>query len=253
MLPRVPNSSFIGRGDLLEKIDSLFWPKADPKADSDKAKANPPSGRKKITLHGLTGAGKSELALKYAYTRYADYDAIFVIQARNAAELETGASRAVAWIIKKYVSTWDNSSPGLYKRIAAALHMFDASPYIEDYDSLIKEASDGCKNIERLKAWLPSDRPWLLILDGYDDPKACDIDSLLPSTGVGHVLITSQNPAVSVTDEQFAVEPSMGESESVDLLKRVAGQLSYCCREGFGKSVLALTQQISFLFNQSTH
>lgn len=234
MLPRLQNSSFTGRRELLDRIESLFWPKTNSKGGSDESKANPPAGRKMITLHGLAGAGKSELALQYAYTRYAQYDAIFTIEARNEVELETSTSLAVARIIDQYVSSWDSSSPGLYKRIASALHMFDALPLIEDYEGLRKEARDGPKNIERLKAWLPSDRPWLLILDGYDDPKACNIDSLLPSTGVGHVLITSKNPAVNVTDDQVAVESSLGEAESMVLLKRVAGQLSYCCQEESG-------------------
>ncbi|KAF3175179.1 hypothetical protein TWF751_004387 [Orbilia oligospora] len=33
---------------------------------------------------------------------------------------------------------------------------------------------------------------WLLIVDNYDDPDACNIDTLLPTQDVGHILITSR-------------------------------------------------------------
>jgi hypothetical protein len=230
-LPRQKSTSFTGRKAPLEDIYSLFWP------SDDQAR-----GRKKITLFGLAGAGKSEAALQYAYTHSKKYDAIFWVQAQNTAELETGASLAVARIINYYTATWDNTSPLLYQRIASTLRMFGSS--IEDHDGLMKEASRGRENIERLKDWLPRDRPWLLILDNYNDPKSCDINSLLPNTGVGHVLITSQNSDVSMTDEQVEIPSSLGRSESVDLLRKVAGKIAYCCKEEPGAS-LRPTQNIT--------
>lgn len=201
-----------------------------------------------MTLYGLAGAGKSAVALEYAHRRYAEYDAIFWIQASNAAELETSASLAVDEIINHYRSTWDGGSPGLCKRIASALHMFDALPRIENFEDLTREAADGPQNIKRLKAWLPRDRPWLLVLDGYNDAKACDIDRLLPSTGVGHVLVTTQNPAIGASDKKVAIEPSLGDIENMELLNRVAHEPLPCCPEGSSRSALATSQRDSFFF-----
>ncbi|KAF3134093.1 hypothetical protein TWF569_010291 [Orbilia oligospora] len=48
--------------------------------------------------------------------------------------------------------------------------------------------------VECLRYWLhqrPNDA-WLLIVDNYDDPDACNIDTLFPTQDVGHILITSR-------------------------------------------------------------
>ncbi len=218
----------------------MFWPrpknaKGESKDDleTDSTSPVPPAGRKKIALYGLAGAGKSEVALRYAFTHYAKYDAVFRIQVRDAAGLETGASRAIAWIIKYYRAEWDSATPGLCMRIAAALHMSESEdePRIDDFETLMREASNGRQNIQRLQHWLPSRRPWLLILDNYDDPEACDINSLLPSTNVGHVLITSRSPDLEEMDEKIEIEPSLGLSDSAELLGRKTDASAYCCGE----------------------
>ncbi|KAK4113337.1 TPR-like protein [Canariomyces notabilis] len=217
------NPSFTGRQQELDKIRSVFWA-----LTPDGMQAGSSGSIKTITLFGLAGAGKSEVALRYAHDHDDKYDVIIWIKAKSEADLETGASRAWDRIISRYTATWSGGPlPELYQRIALSVHLFDAQ--VSDFNDLKREATSGQHSIERLKAWLPGNRPWLLILDDYNEPEACKIDSLLPSTGMGHVLITSRNPSVSTTDVQIEIPPSLGESEGVELLKRTAGRLVYCC------------------------
>ncbi|KAK3356815.1 hypothetical protein B0T25DRAFT_139983 [Lasiosphaeria hispida] len=234
-LPRKKNPSFTGREGVLEMIESQLWPNTNTSQGSS---------RKKVTLFGLAGAGKSEVALQYAYQAGAKYKAVFWIRAQNAAELETSATHAVTWIIDHYAENWDKS-PGNYQAIATALGMFDC--IVESYEDLRKEvAANGSDNITRFKKWLPTTEEWLLILDNYDVPGSCKIDAILPNTGVGHVLITSQNPDVSISDAQIRILPYLGIPESLNLLMNESGSIAACCGGGC-KHAMAIVKSVGFL------
>jgi len=220
-LPRQKNPAFTGREDVLQRIESHFWP------SGGKEKGSP---RKKVSLFGLAGAGKSEVALQYAYRAGERYKAVFWIRAQDATELETSASQAMLWIIDHYAKTW-HQSPGHYQVIATELGVFDSK--IDSHEDLRKAVTaNGTKNIDRFNRWLPTNADWLMVLDNYDDPKACNINAILPNTGVGHVLITSNNSGADISDEMIEIPPSLGMSESLNLLMKESGRIAECCGGG---------------------
>lgn len=166
-------------------------------------------------------------------THHEKYDAVFFFTAKSAAELEAGVNDELARIIDHYIESYTaiwGKTTGVYQRTASSLHLFDS--VFANRTDLVKAAGDG--NIELFKTWLTRYSPgrrWLIILDDYDDPKSCNISSLLPNNGVGHVLITSKNPAISAADMQIEIPQTLSRNESVDLLKLAAGPVAICCPE----------------------
>jgi hypothetical protein len=266
---RVRPPFFTGRQEALDKIHSVFWLPPTPGSAESQPRH---SDRKKITISGLSGSGKTAVALEYAYAHREQYYAIFWLNARTPKELAISASNALRRIIEEYQKRWGDMflrPPDLCQRLASALHMFDGP--VTDLDGLVMEAVKGEHSVERFMAWLPSGLPWLLILDGYGDPEGpdidgdgdpealeidndgkpgallmggdgdietetLDIDRLLPKTAVGHVLITSRNPDPCRTDEQIALAPNLGQADGVKLLTKATGtQKTSCCP---GKSEL---------------
>lgn len=222
---------FTGRREALDQIHEVFWPSS-PTLEAATSQPRR-SDRKKIAISGLSGAGKSAVALEYAYAHRERYHLIFLLNARTARDFTVSASEALRRVVGEYQrrlgEMWFRT-PDHCQRVASALRMSD----VTDLDGLIKEAISGQHSVDRFMAWLPTSLPWLLILDGYDDPDALDIDGRLPKTAVGHVLITSQNPDPCRTDDQVALPPSLEPTEGVSLLIKAAGQQRVpCC---YGKS-----------------
>ncbi len=229
---------FTGRQDALDRIHSVFWP---PGLTVPQPHEPHHSDRKKIVISGPRGVGKTAVALEYAYAHRAYYYVVVLLDAQTADTLANSASTALGCVLNKYKSKWGDEwprQPELSQRVASALRMLDDP--VTDFSGLVKEAAAGQNSVERLMAWLPNNLPWLLILDGYDDPWALDtdrkadprafaIDRLLPKTAVGHVLITSQHHDPCSTDEQIAIT-SLKQNEGVKLLMSAAGrQRASCC------------------------
>lgn len=63
------------------------------------------------------------------------------------------------------------------------------------FSSLALEAGKGGTSLSGVHWLSRSILPWLLIVDNADDPKI-DLPKYLPSTGSGHILITTRNPSV---------------------------------------------------------
>ncbi|KAK0617649.1 hypothetical protein B0T14DRAFT_498628 [Immersiella caudata] len=234
---------FTGRQEHLESIRSIFWPNL-ASAPSQPQPSRP--DRKKITIAGASGAGKTALALEYAYGHSTQYYAVFLLKTRTAAELAISASLSLRRIVerhqKRWAERWPSPPPGLCERVASELGMFDDP--VADFEGLIKEATNTQHSVERFMAWLPSSLPWLLILDGFDDSTGFDIDDLLPKTGVGHVVVTTQNPDACATDRLIALPSSLGLNEGTVLLRDLAGEKAQCCREETGTYLTPRCQHI---------
>ena len=80
-LPVVPNPAFYGRQDILATLERCFAP--------TRRLAN----LRVASLVGLGGAGKTQVALKYAYSHIESYDAIFWVMAETCQKLAEEYSR----------------------------------------------------------------------------------------------------------------------------------------------------------------
>jgi tetratricopeptide (TPR) repeat protein/DNA-binding XRE family transcriptional regulator len=135
-------------------------------------------------ISGLGGIGKTQTAVEYAY-RYRDhYQAVFWARADSADLLSSD-----------------------YLTIAVLL----ALPQRADQDqSLVVKA---------VLHWFDTHEGWLLILDNADDLEA--ISSFIPSSGKGHVLLTTRAHSTGTIASRVELD-TMGKEEGMFLLLRRA-------------------------------
>ncbi|WP_158851596.1 FxSxx-COOH system tetratricopeptide repeat protein [Saccharothrix deserti] len=150
--PRHPG--FVGRDEDLEALRDQF--------------AEAGGERAVVTVNGVPGVGKSELALEYAYRFSSDYTAVWWLSAHDRQSVLSGLAE-----------------------LAARLHQ----PGSTDYGTL--------SALERL-ANDPAYARFLLVYDNADDPDL--IADLLPTGTTGHVLITS-GPAAGQAVELVRMRP----------------------------------------------
>ncbi|MFI7446330.1 FxSxx-COOH system tetratricopeptide repeat protein [Nonomuraea sp. NPDC049714] len=134
------NIYFTGRSDELEGLRQAF--------------ATSPTQ----VVYGLGGAGKTQLAIEYAYRHRADYDVIWWIPADQLPPLHAALAALAPHL--RLPPAFDVGTPAGISAVLAALHR--GEPYSR----------------------------WLLIFDNADDPD--QLHPYLPQ-GPGHVLITSRN------------------------------------------------------------
>ncbi|RDG39411.1 FxSxx-COOH system tetratricopeptide repeat protein [Streptomyces corynorhini] len=143
-----------------------------------------------VTLHGMSGVGKTQLAAEYVYRFGAEYDVIW-------------------WIAAD-------------KRVSCRQRLAELAPALG--------LSTGVEYGERLRASRDALRRgdpysrWLLVFDGADEPD--QIWDLVP-TGPGHVLITARNPEWGEHNSALMEVPVYDRDESVAFVRRRAPRLSY--------------------------
>ncbi|WP_392840249.1 FxSxx-COOH system tetratricopeptide repeat protein [Streptomyces sp. LN500] len=169
------NTRFTGREELLSR--------------AYRALQDAGSGAGVVTLHGMSGVGKTQLAAEYVYRFGSEYDVVWWVPADRRA---------------------------LYRQKLAEL-----APELG--------LSTGAEYGERLRAVRDSLRRgdphshWLLVLDGADEPE--QIWDLVP-TGPGHVLITSRNPEWGEHNSNLVEVPVYRRDESVAFIRRRAPRLT---------------------------
>ena len=138
------NPYFTGRDDFLKKLSRQL---------SDR---QPKRYNHRVSLHGLGGMGKTQIALEYAYRHKSDYKYVFWISAVDQSQLLSG-----------FVD-------------------------IAKLSGCVKVTDKSTEVAKCVLDWLRVTESWLLIIDNLDDITI--VNDYLPSTsGVGHTLITTRN------------------------------------------------------------
>lgn len=140
-------------------------------------------------LFGLGGVGKTQIALEYVHRFMADYDLVW-------------------WVSAEHV---DNVVASL-----AELGSLIGAPGGEDMALASQET------VRMLSRGNPTKR-WILVFDNADKP--ADLDDYLPTTGGGHILVTSRNQAWSEKGATLPVDVFQRQ-ESVEHLSRRAPGLT---------------------------
>ncbi|AXG80224.1 FxSxx-COOH system tetratricopeptide repeat protein [Streptomyces paludis] len=143
-----------------------------------------------VTLHGMSGVGKTQLAAEYVYRFGAEYDVIWWIAADKRVTCR--------------------------QRLAELAPALGLSTGVE-YGERLRAARDALRRGD------PYSR-WLLVFDGADEPD--QIWDLVP-TGPGHVLITARNPEWGEHNSTLLEIPVYDRDESVAFVRRRAPRLSY--------------------------
>ncbi|MSR58068.1 MAG: tetratricopeptide repeat protein, partial [Planctomycetaceae bacterium] len=193
------NPNFTGRDQLLDELHQALA-----------------SGRPAAVvqaIHGQGGAGKTALAVEYAYRHVDEYN-------------------TVCWVDSESAATLGQS----YVALAKVLKI----------DT--RDLTDEAELIDAVRGWFENNVRWLLVLDNA--VASGDLERYLPRSSTGHVLITSRNPGWDETAESVRV-PVWPRVESVAyLLNRTketdaaaADELAY----EFGDLPLALAQAAGYI------
>jgi tetratricopeptide (TPR) repeat protein len=175
-LPFPPNPFFTGRKKYLELLDQYF------KEGGSVVITQP------ISISGLGGVGKTQLALAYAHSCYFKvYRTILWVNAANRATLEDS-----------------------YLSLAYLLELLE------------KDEHEVGHIVRAVKTWLEEHTDWLLIFDNADDLQLARF--FLPTTPRGHILLTTRSQIVGNIAVQIEVE-AMEPSEGLIFLLRRSGVL----------------------------
>ncbi|WP_335935677.1 FxSxx-COOH system tetratricopeptide repeat protein [Streptomyces sp. PTD5-9] len=169
------NTRFTGREELLNKAYLALQDAG--------------SGAGVVTLHGMSGVGKTQLAAEYVYRFGSEYDVVWWVPADRRA---------------------------LYRQKLAELAPELGLSTGAEYGERLRAVRDALRRGE------PHSH-WLLVLDGADEPE--HIWDLVP-TGPGHVLITSRNPEWSEHNSNLVEVPVYARDESVAFVRRRAPRLN---------------------------
>lgn len=163
-----------------------------------------------VVLHGLGGAGKTSLAVEYAYRHMDECSVVWQLPAENSTVLSSAFAE-------------------LARQLGAADALGQTDP-VSQVHSIIAAGSEE----------------WLLIFENAPDPAA--VSSALPPTGHVRLLITSRNPQwpgqaleVPVLERQPAAEFLMARTGDPD--RRAASDLAH----ELGGLPLALEQAAAYL------
>ncbi|WP_030153635.1 FxSxx-COOH system tetratricopeptide repeat protein [Streptomyces sp. NRRL S-244] len=175
---RVPrrNPRFTGRNDVIGRLRAAL--------------AEAPPGASTVTLLGLSGVGKTQVATEYAYRFASEYDVVWWVPAEDR--------------------------PTLRERLADLAPAMGLPRGAGSYGEQIRAV------LEALRRGSPYSR-WLVVFDGCDNPD--DLTDLLPS-GAGDVIITSRNREWASRHTSLLEVPLYARPESITFIRRRARRLT---------------------------
>ena len=139
-LPLSQNLNFTGREQILAELKAALTSNL--------------HGAWKLALYGMSGVGKTQITVEYAYRNMIDYRVVWWVRSEKSAMLASD-----------------------YVLLAAELGL---------------PKKDLMDQIKTVRIWLERNSHWLLIFDDAANPE--DLEEFLPRFTEGHVIITSRNP-----------------------------------------------------------
>lgn len=201
------NPRFTGRQSLLDAICATI-------------RDNRASGQSKpIILYGTGGIGKSQVVVEYLYAHQKEHTSIFWINSATP-EMIILSFRAVAQrLIKEHARISLKSQPH-YPTIAKSLGMVGV---INENGLLSPDAKHNECIINGIKLWLSQEenRDWLLVFDNVDDLETLRIETFMPSTMAGNIIMTSRRSDCAHFGVGLEVK-EMSKEEGVELLLSTA-------------------------------
>ncbi|KAL7271005.1 hypothetical protein RUND412_006273 [Rhizina undulata] len=220
-LPFRRNPKFCGRVDILEKLKELLqaYNPSELRENKPEMQDTVQSDFRQTTavLHGMGGAGKSQIALEFAYKFSHCYTSIFWIDAENVSRTAESAHQVAQQLIDHYTKKW-RASPD-YSEIANILGI---SGKIEASGGIKK--SDTETAMKAVHNWLgkKENRRWLLLIDNHDNPESY-LDKLIPMCDWGSVVVTTRLPELDSFGEGVEIE-GIGLEAGLELLLGSSGK-----------------------------
>lgn len=181
IIPFGINLKFYGRSAEMQELMKVL----DPKTGHQTLRA--------VSICGLGGVGKTQLALNYANLSRETYDAICWVQADTETKLVQGLAAFA-------------SKLGLPKKGGAA----------ED---------DYYQSVQKVRDWLNnSGKSFLIIFDNLEDARI--LSQIWPTSSKGSVIITSRRPAIAARRAEMIIHlKPFEEDRAVDILYELTGLL----------------------------
>lgn len=185
---------------------------------------NRASGQSKpIILYGTGGIGKSQVVVEYLYAHQKEHTSIFWINSATP-EMVIISFRAIAQrLIKEHAKISLKSQPH-YPTIAKDLGMVGV---VNEDGLLSPDAKHNECIINGIKLWLSQEenRDWLLVFDNVDDLETLRIETFMPSTMAGNIIMTSRRSDCAHFGVGLEVK-EMTKEEGVKLLLSTARLLA---------------------------
>jgi ATP/maltotriose-dependent transcriptional regulator MalT len=140
------------------------------------------TGRQAVTLHGLGGIGKTQLAIAYIMAHRDDYSAILWLNIKDEVSVKQSYMRLAKRILQDCPS-------------ASQVGVFTDDKKQDEVVAAVKRWLEHAKNTR-----------WLMVFDNYDNPKvpgnsdpaAVNIRQFLPEAHHGSVIVTTRSSKVSI-------------------------------------------------------
>jgi serine/threonine protein kinase/tetratricopeptide (TPR) repeat protein len=168
-VPHRRNMFFTGRKQVLDALHDAFC--------SGKAATQIQA------ISGLSGIGKTQVALEYAYRYHNEYQAILWVRGDTREKMLTDIAA-----------------------LASTLNLQE------------QHAREQQHSIEAVKSWLRKNARWLLIVDNIEDLKL--VRTLLPATAPGHILLTTRTQTTGNIAQRSDLEKMTLEEGALFLLRR---------------------------------
>ncbi|MCJ1425603.1 hypothetical protein MMC29_003503 [Sticta canariensis] len=183
-LSGVPETElFIGREEEIDMVKAAFRGGA--------------SCRRIVTLQGLGGVGKTQLAVTFVKQQRDAFSAVFWLNGGNEEVLKQCFANMAQRLYDQYPSS-------KLKKIAA-------------------ESKNPDEVVEMMKLWLSAkdNIQWMLVFDNVDDPQAYDIRSYFPEADQGFILITTRSSQLRI-GKVISVKNLQNINESIAILAQMS-------------------------------
>ena len=137
---------------------------------------------KKATLHGISGLGKTSVALEFAKRFEDSYKNIIFVRATRG------------------------DAVGNFARLA------------ETIDEAAKNLENDAARARKFRAWLEENSDWLLLIDNVDAPN--EVLPLLPVNPRGHILATGNSPTLTALGNEVEIKKMKSENGELLLYRR---------------------------------
>ncbi|KAK4452200.1 hypothetical protein QBC34DRAFT_435996 [Podospora aff. communis PSN243] len=180
-LPVHQNYGFVGRQDLLDDVHRAFSNR------NDGADVRHASGSSSVVvLHGLPGAGKTQLSVAYASAHRKEFDIIHWVDGNNKNNTLLSYQNLAQRLLDEAAQLSEDANASrrdLASRMRIGEHL--------RADGQIQADHDGAAMIQLLESD-DENFTWLLIIDNVDDVEDYPLDSFIPRSSRGRIIITSR-------------------------------------------------------------